>query len=98
MLADLPQNLPRQMQLSQNRHEHMEPPAQMRREERITAHAHIERPVARLVEAVRGVAVRGVDCHAVAAGLEGEGKVDDEAFGAADAEVGVDYCYVRHLS
>ena len=68
----------------------------MRREERITAHAHIERPVARLVEAVRGVAVGGVDGYAVAAGLQGEGEVDDEAFGAADAEVGVDYCYVGH--
>ena len=92
------QNLPRQMQLSQNRHKHMEPTAQMRRKQRIPAHAHVERPVARLVEAVRGVAVGGVDGYAVAAGLQGEGEVDDEAFGAADAEVGVDYCYVRHLS
>lgn len=66
----------------------------MRWEDGIPAHAHVQRAVARLVEAMRGVAVRGVDGDFVAAGLQREGDVDDQAFGAADAEVGVDYCYV----
>lgn len=57
----------------------------------VAADADVEGPVgAGIVEAVGGVAVRGVDCDGVAEGLEGEGGVEDEAFGAADAEVRVE--------
>ncbi len=62
--------------------------------ERVAAHAHVERAVARLVEAVLRVAVRGEDRHPVAAALQADCCVDDEALGAADAEVGVDEDYV----
>lgn len=76
----------------------MRPPHHTPRKECIPAHAHIERSIARLVEAMARVAVGGVDGDFVAAGLEGEGDVDDEAFCAADAEVRVDYCYVGGLA
>lgn len=36
------------------------------------------------------VPVGGKDCDCVAVGLEREGGVEEEAFGAADAEVGVE--------
>lgn len=70
----------------------------MRRKGRIPTHSYVQRAIARLLEAVRGVPVRGVDGDSVAAGLQGEGDVDDEAFGATDTEVWVDYCYVGGLS
>lgn len=44
------------------------------------------------------VAVGGVDDDFVAAGLEGEGHVDDEAFCTANAKVWVNYCYVGGLA
>jgi hypothetical protein len=48
------------------------------------------RTVAALLEAVLGVAVVGEDDDAVAALLQAHGGVDDEAFGAADAQVRVE--------
>lgn len=45
--------------------------------------------VASFVEAMGPVAVRGEDGDGVAQVLEADGGVDDEAFGAADAEVRV---------
>ena len=62
-------------------------------EESVAADADVESAVAGFVETVRGVAVGGEDCDGVAEGLEGEGCVEDEAFGAADAEVGVEEYY-----
>ena len=46
--------------------------------------------VAGLIEAMRRVAVRGEDRDAVAEVLQTDRGVDDEALGAADAEVGVE--------
>lgn len=46
--------------------------------------------IAGFVEAVRRIAVRGEDGDGVAKVLQTDGGVDDEAFGAADAEVGVE--------
>lgn len=81
------------MQLPQHSAEDLAAPAGERkggRDQAIAAHAHVEGAVTGFVEAVRRVPVRGVDCDAVAEGLEGEGGVEDEALGAADAEVGVE--------
>lgn len=68
----------------------MQPSAHMRGEHRVTPDADVERAVARLLEAVVGVAVRGVDGDAVPAGLQREGRVDDEPLRAADTQVRVD--------
>ena len=46
--------------------------------------------VAGLIEARAGVAVGGEDGHPVTASLQSDGGVDDEAFGPADAQVGME--------
>jgi hypothetical protein len=51
---------------------------------------HGERAVARLLEAARGVVVCRVHLDVPPQPLQGQRRVDDEALGAADAEVGVD--------
>lgn len=79
------------MQLPQYRAEDLEAAEERGGEDCVAADADVEGTVwASFVEAVGGVAVGGVDCDGVAEGLEGEGGVEDEAFGAADAEVGVE--------
>lgn len=59
-------------------------------EESVAADAHVEGAIAGFVEAVLGVAVGGEDCDFVAEVLQAYCGVDDEALGAADAEVGVE--------
>lgn len=78
------------MHLARNGHEDVEPAAEVRGKNRVAADAHVEGPVAGLLEAVRLVAVGGVNRDAVAAVLEGQGHVEDQTFGAAYAEVRVD--------
>lgn len=46
--------------------------------------------IARLVEAVLPVAVRCEDGHLVPATLQPNGSIDDQALGAANAQVGVE--------
>ncbi|KAF5855926.1 hypothetical protein ETB97_008170 [Aspergillus alliaceus] len=82
-----------QMQLPQNSHKDMEPAEYMWREDCVAANLDVKGSVAGFFETMRFFAVGGVDCYFVAAGLEGEGDVYDEAFGAADAQVWVDDCY-----
>lgn len=67
---------------------------QRRRDERVAPDAHVERAIAGFVEAVLGIAVGGEDGDFVAEVLEADCCVDDEAFSAADAEVGVEEDYV----
>lgn len=62
------------------------------RDKGVAAHADVEGRGGGgqgVVEAVRRVEVRGVDCDAVAEGAQGEGGVEDQTLGAADAEVRV---------
>lgn len=77
------------MQLPQDRHQQMQPSQHPRRKDCIPTHADVQRAIARLLEAVRLVPVRRVDDDAVAAVLERDGDVDDEALGAANAEIGM---------
>lgn len=68
----------------------MQPPQQPRRKDRIPPHADVQRAIAGFFEAVRLIPVRRVDGDAVAAVLQRDGDVDDEALGTADAEVRMD--------
>ena len=47
------------------------------------------RTISRLVEAVSGVAMGGVDSDGVAAVLQSNSSIDDQALGTAYAEIGV---------
>jgi hypothetical protein len=71
-----------EVQLARVREEDVQPAGE-RAGERRAEGAHGQRAVARLVEAVGRVVVRGVDRDGVAAALEAERGVDDEALGAA---------------
>lgn len=73
----------------------MEPPQKQRRENRVSAKPYVKCAIARFFETMRRIAVGCVYRYLMAAVLEGERHVDDEALGAADAEVGVDYDDVR---
>ena len=59
-------------------------------EDGVSAHAHIQCAVARLVESMRFVAMGGVDSHAVAAVLQSQRDVDDQPFSTSDAKIRVD--------
>jgi hypothetical protein len=63
----------------------MKPPEYMGRKYRVPTHTNIKCAIARLFKAMRLVAVGGVDCHPVAAVLQGQRNIDDEAFRAANA-------------
>jgi hypothetical protein len=70
---------------------------QRRRNERVAPDAHVKLAIVGFVEAVLGIAVGGEDSDFVAEVLETDCCVDDEAFCAADAEVGVEEDYVLRL-
>ncbi|KAL9032097.1 MAG: hypothetical protein Q9214_008111, partial [Letrouitia sp. 1 TL-2023] len=85
-----PRNGHDQVQLAQDREQDLEAAEERGGEEGVAADADIDGAVAGLVEAVRRVPVGGEDDDGVAEGLEREGGVEDEALGAADAEVRVE--------
>lgn len=78
------------MQLAQDREQDLEAAEERGREDSVATDADVEGAVAGFIEAVRRVPVGGEDGDGVAEGLEGEGGVEDEALGAADAEVRVE--------
>lgn len=78
------------MQLAQDGEQDLEAAEDGGGEEGVAADADVEGAVAGFVEAVRRVPVGGEDGDRVAEGLEREGGVEDEALGAADAEVRVE--------
>lgn len=89
------------MQLAQSCHKNVESAEYVGWEYGVPAHTNVQCAISRLVEAVRFIAVGGVDRHAVAAVLQGQRDVDDESLCASNAQVGVDDhhiggCETRH--
>lgn len=63
----------------------------------ISPDTNIEGPIARFLETMCFVSVGGVDRYAVSAVLESECRIDNEPFGAADAQIWMDDDNVRTL-
>jgi hypothetical protein len=63
----------------------MEPSEDMGWEYRIPPYTDIECAITRFFKTMRLVAVGGVDCHSVAAVLQGQRNINDETFRTANA-------------